>query len=155
MLISIIATIISSIALIGVAAGLILQARQIRISQIQAVRSLHLELIKTGIDNPSLVAALVSEDTDPSESEKIAYLNLWVEFWRAGYGMKSMSKASIAFYAQLIFEREYARRWWQTGRDLHYIEVSGKRERDFLDIVDAEFQNAIKGHLENVVKDNS
>ena len=49
---SIIATIISSIALIGVAASLLLQNRQLRASQVQVVREMHLELIRTAIENP-------------------------------------------------------------------------------------------------------
>ena len=50
-ILSIIATIISSVALVGVAAGLILQNQQLKTSRIQVMREMHLELMKIGIDS--------------------------------------------------------------------------------------------------------
>lgn len=50
-ILSVIATIVSSAALIGVAVGLIMQARQLKASRLQVAREIHLEIIKAGIEN--------------------------------------------------------------------------------------------------------
>jgi Family of unknown function (DUF6082) len=70
-LISIIATLISSVAPAGVAVSLLLQARQLRASQLQALRELHTELIKMGMDHPILRSTLES-DIGPEELSQAA-----------------------------------------------------------------------------------
>jgi hypothetical protein len=70
---SIIATIISSIALVGVAAGLIIQGQQLKASRIQVMREMHLELMKIGIDNPALAGSLY-KDIDVAEFPRATLL---------------------------------------------------------------------------------
>jgi hypothetical protein len=144
MLISVIATLISSIALVGVAVGLILQARQLRISQIQAVRSLNLELIKVAIDNPTLMPTATGMRIDPSERDRAAFLNLQMTQMYVGYSLKVMPKGSIIYSAQRIFETEFARAWWEFARKSYEVSSRTKREREFVTLVDAEFQRTTK-----------
>jgi len=58
MLLSLIATVISSVALVGVAIGLLIQARQLQASQLQAARSLHVDFIKLAMEDPSIAVAM-------------------------------------------------------------------------------------------------
>jgi hypothetical protein len=56
MLIAIVSTLISSVALLGVAISLFLQARQLRASQIQTARASQMELMRSALEHPDLVA---------------------------------------------------------------------------------------------------
>jgi hypothetical protein len=73
MLLSLIATLISSVALVGVAIGLTIQARQLQASQLTAVRSLHVDFIKLAMEDPSIAAAMEG-DIDPEEVPKARIL---------------------------------------------------------------------------------
>lgn len=145
MLISIIATLISSVALIGVALGLLLQARQLRASQIQIVRSLHVEFIKMGLDKPFLGAAIESE-IDPDDLSNAAYLNSYLTFLQVGYSLKTIPKDLISYHAQRAFEMEFARVWWAWARKSYEIGAATKRDREFFVLVDSEFKNATRSN---------
>jgi hypothetical protein len=73
MLLSLIATLISSVALVGVAIGLTIQAHQLQASQLTAVRSLHVDFIKLAMEDPSIAAAMEG-DIDPEEVPKARIL---------------------------------------------------------------------------------
>ena len=87
---SIVATIISSVALIGVAVGLILQGRQLKANQIQVMREMHLELMRVGINNP-IVSASVYEGTSPEDFPKDSLINLSLKFLETGYSLKAIT----------------------------------------------------------------
>jgi hypothetical protein len=141
---SIIATLISSVALIGVAIGLLLQARQLRASQLQASRSLQAELVKLVIEDPS-IETVIDSTTDPADLPKAAFLNLFIMFLRTSYELKAISKASVSFQAQRIFAVEYPRSWWTLTRDTYMkIEAVTKREKEFAALIDSKFQDAIR-----------
>jgi len=140
---SVIATTISSVASIGVAIGLLLQSRQVRISQIQAVRSLHTELIKLAIENPSIATAIES-GVDTADAQQAAQLNLLIMFLQTSYLLKVATKESVSLQAQRIFAAEYPRYWWASGRDIHIKEAATKRDREFVTLVDAKFQEAMQ-----------
>ena len=141
---SIIATIISSIALLGVALGLILQSRQVEANQLQVMREMHLELIKVGIDNPAL-ASSVTTDISEEDYSRAGLLNLWVKYLQTGYSLKTISKASVALHAARMFKSEYSRDWWGThARASYRTEAWRKSEKEFFEIVDAKFQDEIR-----------
>jgi Family of unknown function (DUF6082) len=144
MVLSVIATLISSVALVGVAVGLLLQARQLRAGQLQAARSLHTELIKIGMENPSIAGAIES-DFDPADGPKAAYLNLLITSLRTSYQLNVIPKAVISFQAQRIFAAEFPRSWWAITRDNYMGPAAAtKREKEFAMLVDAKFQEAMR-----------
>src|SRR5690348_17169305 len=130
MLLSLIATIISSVALVGVATGLLIQARQLRTSQLQAARSLHVDFIKLTMENPSIGSAMES-DFSPEEAPKAAYLNFYFMFLQTSYSLRAVSKDSISFQAGRFFSSEYPRVWWAHARDAYRLEAGTKREKEF------------------------
>jgi hypothetical protein len=123
--------------------GLLFQARQLRTSQIQAVRSLHAELIRIGMENPSITTAIES-DIDPAEAPKAAHLNLFIMFLQTSYSLKVTSEAAISLQTQRIFAAEFPRSWWAYARDTYRVEASTKREKEFVALVDVKFQEAMQ-----------
>lgn len=144
MTLSLIAIIISSIALIGVALGLMLQARQLRTDRLQAMRVLQLELIKIGLDNPKLLPYSI-RNVESENLPQTTYLNLWVKYLETGYEFGAVSKEGAALQMAQIFDSEFPRAWWTTsGRAFYKAEAGTKSRKEFFVIADAEFQHAIQ-----------
>ena len=140
---SIIATIISSVALIGVALGLVLQSRQLRTSQIQAMRGMHLELIKIGLDNPAL-ASSIFETVNAEDLPAGIMLNLHMIFWATSYSLKTLNRAALASQMKAFFSLERARTWWGDGvREAYEIQATTKLDKDFFVVVDGVFQDVM------------
>jgi hypothetical protein len=137
-------TLISSIALIGVAISLLLQARQLRANQLQIAHTSQLELMKTGLDNPSLLLDLGSGPgtEDPVTFTKYVLLNWRMTHFSMLYDLKATSNAGLRVRAEGLFTSDLARKWWGlAGPDYLALAVS-RRQRKFFDIVDGAFQQA-------------
>lgn len=142
-ILSIIATIISSVALIGVAAGLIMQSQQLKASRIQVAREMHLELMKIGIDNPALAGSLYA-DIDLAEFPRATLLNFLMTSWMTSYLLKMFPKKSLELQAAQLFASEHARNWWiNVARDSYEV-VGTKLEREFFTVVDGAYQNVVR-----------
>jgi hypothetical protein len=139
-----IATCISSVALIGVALGLTLQARQLRAGRLQAIQVMQLELIKIGIDNPGILPYSV-RNVDSEDVSQSAYLNLWVKYLETAYEFGAVTKAAIDWQLEQMFESEFTRAWWAaTGRDAYKTDAGTKSRKNFFAMVDSAFQAAIR-----------
>jgi Family of unknown function (DUF6082) len=142
-MLSVIATIISSVALIGIAVGLLLQNRQLRTNKIQVMREMHLELMRIGMENPALSAS-VYEDTNAADFPKSSLLNLILKFWQTGYTLKTITKASVTLQTTRLFGSEYARTsWGKWLQDIYRTEAGTKSEREFFALVDTAYQNVM------------
>ena len=142
MLIAIISTLISSIALAGVALGLILQARQLRASRIQAARTAQIDLLKFAIDNPTMVNELEGAE-DVEGFVKGVVRNWYFSYLSMSYDNKTITKASLQKIAQTVFAAEAARKWWAEAAGSFDEVATSRREKEFFTIVDAEFQRVI------------
>src|SRR5690349_16929975 len=131
MVLSVIATLISSVALVGVAIGLMIQARQLRASQLQAARSLHVELIKLAMENPSIGTAIES-DYSVEEASKAAYLNLFFTFMQTSYSLTALSKEAVSLQTGRLFASEYPCVWWERARNAYTVEAATKRDKEFV-----------------------
>jgi Family of unknown function (DUF6082) len=137
--IAIISLIISCVALGGVAAGLMLQARQVRVSQIQTVRSAQLELIKLALEYP-IMASAAAGVSDPDLFSQASYLNWQMKYFEMGYETGYFSDSAVRRIAVILFEVEIPRNWWAGGREMWASQCPTKRARQFFALVDAEFQ---------------
>jgi hypothetical protein len=144
---SIIATMISIIALVGVAVSLSLQNRQLRASQAQTSRELHLELLRMGVDNPAAVAA-IDKNTSPADVPVYSLMNLQVTTWKVAYSLNEIERDVLAFQARRIFESGAPRRWWRIARESYRIDTATKRNREFFAIIDEASRSALR-HLES------
>lgn len=72
MLIAELSTLISSIALIGVAVSLYLQGRQLRASQIQITAAGQIELMRLALDYPVAAAPLIGGQVSELASQYVA-----------------------------------------------------------------------------------
>lgn len=139
MVIALISTLISSIALVAVAISLLLQGRQLRISQLEASRVAQSALIQMGLANPSLAAGVFGF-SDGEWLAKAALANWQVKTWEMSYLIKAMSAKSVKVQAGELFASDFPREWWSRVRELYGFDATTKREREFFAIVDTEFE---------------
>jgi hypothetical protein len=129
MLIATISILISSIALVGVAISLILQARQLRASQLQAHNNAQLELIKLAVANPAIAGEL-SGATDLDAFLKRVYLNWHFSFLSMSYQIKTISDPALREVVKRIFTGEFARAWWTYAGPAYRVGATTRRRRD-------------------------
>jgi hypothetical protein len=141
MLIALLSTLISSIALVGVAVSLLLQARQLRTSQLQATRAAQLELIKMTIDNPTLATTVLGED-DPEVSIEDIFINWHFQYLQFAYENGSIPMPSLPYHMASLFKAEAVRNWWGWARRSYEMDATTRREKQFFAIADQEFQRA-------------
>jgi Family of unknown function (DUF6082) len=137
---SVIAIVVSSIALIGVVIGLILQNRQVKASQHQVMREMQLEIIKLGIENPALNASVYEGQFDAADVARAHYINLLMHFWQTCFSLKTMTGRAVAIETDYLFRAEFPRTWWAQGRGFFEAEAGTKSEKEFYKIVDSIFE---------------
>ena len=139
MIIALISTLISSVALVGVVISLLLQNRQLRTSQLEASRAAQSSLIQMGLANPTLAAeALGFPDGD--WLAKGAFVNWQVKYWEMSYLIRAMSAKSVQAQAARLFASRFPCEWWSKARESYRDDATTKREREFFAILDAEFE---------------
>jgi uncharacterized protein DUF6082 len=88
----------SVVALGGVVASLMLQARAAFLDRELAHRTIHVELLKMAIDDPDLLKVWEPRGTTKLVSERrcFAYINLFVSFWEMAYDLRIRTAEELA-----------------------------------------------------------
>src|SRR5690348_16194856 len=100
---ALLSTLISSLALVGVVVSLLLQARLLRTTQLQAARTAQLELIRLAIEHPALSRKGMSP-TEKYASAQRAFFNWRVKYLELGYSLKVISLHSVMIQAGQMFK---------------------------------------------------
>jgi hypothetical protein len=141
--IAVISTLISSIALVGVMIGLLMQQRQLRISRLQAMRATHVELIRMGMDHPELWADPTDSLAPDTESvRRWGLLNWQIQHLKFGYTIGSTTEAEIRNQCSQLFKVASRREWWALTRNDYLIGATSRRARRFFAAVDDEHRCA-------------
>jgi hypothetical protein len=144
--ISIIATLISSIALAGVAIGLFLQTRQLAIAHRQALRTSHAELIKLGVAyadewvDPSDPPLL----TDPVSFRRAALLNWQTNHLQLTYVTRKLSDEGLRDNFDRLFVSQFRRDWWALARRGFLADSTSRRDAKFIAIADEQHRKAMR-----------
>jgi hypothetical protein len=144
-IIAIISASISSAALVGVVIGLLLQARQLRIGNLQTYRASHAELIRMNVDHPELwadPADLVAQR--PEQVQRYSLLNWQLRHLELGYLLGEIREASLRRSLSGVFAVPLRREWWNIVREANNVNAHSRCKRRFFEIVDAECQRAVE-----------
>ncbi|GIH98527.1 DUF6082 family protein [Planobispora takensis] len=137
-------TLLSVLALLGVAASLVLQAREAKSDREQALRMLHTDLMKMAMEDPLYRRAwgpfFDSDDHDTPREHM--YVNLIVSQWAMEYELETITEQHLRSIAFTLFSGPAGRRYWGNVRDLRLDSTSTRRERRFHQILDEEFAKA-------------
>jgi hypothetical protein len=147
-----VSAILSSLALGGVVASLLYQARSNRNAYEQIVRTLQLELIKMELKDPSLMTAMGAPwDVDiPPESESIReflYVQLWVSFWGGNYTIGELPESAVRHFAtHELFRGRAGRTYWAAVGPLQIANSKG-RLKHFFQLLDDEYKKVISSGI--------
>lgn len=138
--------VLSALALGGVAASLLLQARQTRAERIQAIRGFHAELIRMQLDDlPVYLPCWGPLDLpDDTAKRQHIYTNLLLQYAWMGYEIGTISEPLLRDMLGGMFRGDVARRFWLMARGSWAASTAGtRRGRRFLLIIDEEHSRTL------------
>jgi hypothetical protein len=140
--------ILSALALGAVAVSLLVQARQTKVQQIQAVRGFHLELLRMTLDDPTVYMPCWGWNSDMPEvarERQQIFTIMMMNYEAMGYAVGVISELSLrgVFLADM-FQSEVGRQYWNHARSVWTLELSESRQgRRFVQIVEDEYNRAV------------
>ncbi len=140
--------ILSALALGAVAVSLLVQARQTKVQQIQAVRGFHLELLRMTLDDPAVYIPCWGWNLDmPEEARERQqiFMIMMMNYEAMGYAIGVVSESSLrgSFLADM-FQSEVGRQYWNHARSAWTLDLSeSRRGRRFVQIVEDEYNRAV------------
>lgn len=130
------ATGLSTVALMGVAAALYFQAQQTEISRLEAARNHRADLIQFAINNPRLLAAWGFDVSCTSKAQIEAYSSMvFAYFWMA-YDLNKLTEAELRWTCERIFKDQEIADWWETAGPIYHESERRIGRRHFAHIVD-------------------
>jgi hypothetical protein len=132
-----------ALAVAGVAAGLVYQSRQLRLAQVQAVRSTHRELLSRAMDDPALYAPATGfsrKEMHPSQHWFItSYVNyLFMAYENAVFGERGLRQEGFGE----LFSGTLGRKWWIAAR-ADWNAIGNPSQKRFARIMEEEYQKAV------------
>jgi hypothetical protein len=135
---------LAGVAVVVVAVSLLMQVRQIRISQVQAARMMHLELMRMLTSDPLLRFTSPSAvGIDEEEWRKNIYTNLFFKYLEMGYEIGHISEESLRQHFTGQFRLIHAREFWRRVGGTFQVDADRKATRRFYDIVEEEHRRAL------------
>lgn len=142
-----ISAIVSGVALCFIAGSSVLQVRQTQISQLQAVRSMQLELLRMSLENPKYREALGKDiDGQTDESWRLqAYMNLWLMYFQMAFLTGAIEERGLRSWLKTeLFNSDRGIEFWKGGRETFGAEASSRRHRAFVRIINEEYSEREK-----------
>jgi hypothetical protein len=139
------AALLSVLALVGISASLILQAREAKVAREHASRVTHSELLQMAMDDPAYRECWGPVDPSRSERElrQHAYTNLIVSYWQSRFEIGTFNEAHLRAGAAAMFAGAPGRRFWATARSDRHATAQTRRMRRFNAILDDEYAKAV------------
>ena len=111
--------IFSALAVAGVAASLVYQARALRLARVQAIRTTHWELLTMAMERPNLLApaaGLKQWQATTIRPEQFWYATAFVNYWHSAFDAGLHTEASLRDGSlPNFFASEVGRQWWTTS----------------------------------------
>ncbi|MFC5747970.1 DUF6082 family protein [Actinomadura rugatobispora] len=135
---------LAALALLGIAATLILQARETRIAREEARRSAIADLLKMAMDDPDLDEAWgpVPEDEDRKARRQLMYINMILSEWQMSFETKALGEARLRAISREMFSGRPGRAFWEAAREVRIRTSDTKRALRFHQILDEEYTQA-------------
>jgi Family of unknown function (DUF6082) len=143
-----ISAVLSGLALGGIIASLLYQARDSRSAHEQMTRAFQFDLIKLELEDPSLMAATGAPwSTDiPSDFESLRqflYVQMWISYVAGSYVTGEASESTVRQLAALeLFHGRPGRAYWSAVGKRQIANSKGRRNR-FFRLLDDEYNKVI------------
>jgi uncharacterized membrane protein len=147
-----ISAILSALALGGILASLLYQARDSRNSHEQITRTFQFELIKLELEDPSLMVALgapwgLDIPSDNASLRQFLYVQMWVSYLAGRYASGELPASTARQWAALeLFRGSAGRTYWAaTGK--RQLTNSEGRYHNFFRLLDDEYKKLISSGI--------
>ena len=135
----VVSAIFSALAVVGVAASLIYQARSHRLVQVQTVRGTQRELLSRVMDNPKIYGPALGFEPlkqDGTLLEQRLMVTAWVGYLYSAYDSGAVAEEDLRNDAlAALFSGTIGRKWWERGSRA-WTESKDPKERKFARILD-------------------
>lgn len=140
-----VSALVAALALGGVAASIVLQAREAKSSREFAMRSAHTDLIMAAIHEPDLRACFSFFDDSYTETEKRQHLycNLYFQFWETRYVLGELKEQEIEALARTMANGAPGRRFWDATREYRLKYIDSAKALRFRVVFDTEYQRLV------------
>ena len=144
-----VSALLTALALGGVVASLLYQARDVKTAREQTSRTIHQELMKMEMEDPFYMTIMGAptmasrQQTDYDSLRRHHFIHLWVSFWEGQYVLREMSDSYLRdLVRRNLFVSRAGRQYWSVSRKIK-LEGSEGRHLRFNRIVDEEYNQAI------------
>jgi hypothetical protein len=147
-----VSAILSGLALGGIIASLLYQARDSRIAHEQMKRTFQFDLIKLELDDPSLMAAIgapwgIDALSDAELVREFLYVQMWVTSWVASYATGDFPESVVRqLAAHELFRGRAGRIYWESAGRRQLASSRGRQNR-FFRILDEEYNKVISNGI--------
>ncbi len=145
------ATLVSTLALGGVAVSLVMQSRDNKMNREQARRGFHLDLYAMALDDPSLLECwgeVVPPTYSHGQHRQHVYVNQIVSFWSMLYKVDELPADELRQLAAALFAGAPGRRYWSVAGPHRKALRGTRRTREFVLIIDDEYTKAVGSDTE-------
>ncbi|MFC9848805.1 DUF6082 family protein [Streptomyces sp. NPDC060223] len=139
-----VSALIAGLALAGIGASLVFQARESKANREQGMRTAHTELIRMAMTDPSLMACWGRLDANTSEvaRRQHLYLNLVLSHWEMMYELGALTDSQLRQAAESIFRAAPGRAFWAASRDARSDAAGTRRARRCHQLLDESYERA-------------
>ncbi|MFE9763214.1 DUF6082 family protein [Streptomyces sp. NPDC005808] len=139
-----VSALIAGLALAGIGASLVFQARESKANREQGMRTAHTELIRMAMTDPSLMACWGRLDANTSEvaRRQHLYLNLVLSHWEMMYELGALTEGQLRQAADSIFRATPGRTFWAASRGPRGDAAETRRARRFHQLVDESYERS-------------
>lgn len=147
-----VSALLTAMALAGVVASLLFQARDIRIAREQAERTFHNELIRMTMDDPLYMAAVgypwdMPIPPDQDRIREYLFIHLWVSYWESFYLIGAMQEYTLRRVCEHeLFRGRAGREYWEQAKNGRFLYAKGRHLRRFNEILDESYHRAIASY---------
>ncbi|WP_189951826.1 DUF6082 family protein [Streptomyces alanosinicus] len=140
-----VSALLSALAVVGVAASLVLQAREAKAARVQTTRVLHIELTKMAMEKPEFLDCWGGPDSTRTVllRRQHMYINLVVSHWEMSFEVGEITEQWLAAAADEIFAGEIGRSFWARSRQARLSTAASRRSRRLHEIIDARYQASL------------
>ncbi|MFI0483382.1 DUF6082 family protein [Actinomadura sp. 9N215] len=135
---------VAAVALAGIVATLMFQARETKIAREEARRIAIAELLKMAMDDPDLDEAWgpVPPDDDRKARRQLMYINMIISEWQMSFETKALPETRLRAISREMFSARPGRAYWREARQVRMSTSETKRARRFHQILDEEYSGA-------------
>jgi hypothetical protein len=135
---------VAAVALVGIVATLIFQARETKIAREEARRLAVAELLKMAMDDPDLDEAWgpVPAGEDRKARRQLMYINMIISEWQMSFETKALPEMRLRAISREMFSAHPGRAYWREARQVRMSTSETKRARLFHRILDEEYNRA-------------